>query len=68
MRAVRFSEYGVPTEVVQVVKLPIPEPGPGEVRIRLTHRAVNLAQLPFAVCNPTALFLSMVCSVGKPRR
>lgn len=45
MRAVRFSEYGVPTEVAQVVEVPMPEPGAGEVRIRLTHRAVNPADL-----------------------
>lgn len=45
MRAVRFSEFGDPAEVLHVEELPVPEPGPGEVRVRLTHRTINPSDL-----------------------
>jgi NADPH:quinone reductase-like Zn-dependent oxidoreductase len=34
MKAAVFSEFGGP-EVVRVADVPAPEPGPGEVRIRV---------------------------------
>ena len=40
MRAVRFHRTGGP-EVLQVDDVPLPEPGPGEVRIRVRHAGVN---------------------------
>lgn len=40
MRAAVFSENGGP-EVVRVVELPIPEPGPGEARIRVGATSLN---------------------------
>ncbi|HEY3715208.1 MAG TPA: NADPH:quinone reductase [Jatrophihabitantaceae bacterium] len=40
MRAVIYSENG-PSDVLQVVDRPIPEPGPGEVRVRMRVSGVN---------------------------
>ena len=45
MRAVRFHRHGRPTEVLQVDAVPTPDPGPGEVRLRLTHRPIHPADL-----------------------
>jgi NADPH2:quinone reductase len=42
MRAIQITEFGGP-EVLQLVELPDPEPGPGEVRIRVTRAGVNFA-------------------------
>lgn len=39
MRAIRFDRTGGP-EVLRVVDVPVPEPGPGQVRIR--HEAIGL--------------------------
>ena len=40
MRAAAFSEYGGP-EVVEIVEMPVPEPGPGEVRLKVEAAAMN---------------------------
>ncbi|WP_199433493.1 NADP-dependent oxidoreductase [Qaidamihabitans albus] len=40
MRAVGFNEFGGP-EVLRIVELPVPEPGNGEVRIRVAAATVN---------------------------
>ena len=40
MRAIRFSRTGGP-EVLEVVELPEPEPGPGEVLVAVEHAGVN---------------------------
>src|SRR6516162_6627163 len=40
MRAVGVTEFG-PPEVLHLVSLPDPEPGPGEVRLRVHAAAVN---------------------------
>ncbi len=45
MRALRFHRHGPPADVLQLDDVPTPEPGPGEVRIRLTHRPINPADL-----------------------
>src|SRR3954447_5243233 len=39
-RAVVYSRNGGP-EVLEVVERPVPEPGPGEVRVRITRSGVN---------------------------
>jgi NADPH:quinone reductase len=42
MRAVRIDEFGGP-EVLQVVDLPTPEPGDGEVLIEVSRAGINFA-------------------------
>ncbi|MFE3856465.1 NADP-dependent oxidoreductase [Streptomyces griseorubiginosus] len=44
MRAVGIEEFGGP-EVLKVVERPLPEPGPGQLRIRVTAAAVNPTDL-----------------------
>lgn len=41
MRAVWYDRQGPAAEVLQVGELPAPEPGPGEVRVRVTRSGVN---------------------------
>ena len=45
MNAIRFHEFGKPSDVLAVEEIPMPEPGAGEVRVRLTHRPVHPADL-----------------------
>jgi NADPH2:quinone reductase len=40
MRAVQLTEFGGP-EVLQVAELPVPDPGPGEVLIRVARAGLN---------------------------
>src|SRR4051812_49769121 len=42
MRAIQVQEFGGP-EVLQVADVPTPEPGPGQVLIRVTHAGINYA-------------------------
>jgi NADPH2:quinone reductase len=42
MRAIQMSEYGGP-EVLELVELPTPEPGEGEVLIRVTRAGLNFS-------------------------
>ncbi len=46
MRAVTFSQLGGP-EVLQVSDLPVPQPGRGEVRIRVAAATVNPTDISF---------------------
>jgi NADPH2:quinone reductase len=41
MRALRVRELGEPAEVLAVEELPVPEPGAGEVRIRVAAASLN---------------------------
>lgn len=41
MRALRFEDVGEPSQVLRLVEVPIPEPGPGEVRLRMLLRPIN---------------------------
>lgn len=45
MRAWRLSEYGPPVEVLRLEETEIPEPGPGELRIRVQALPLNLNDL-----------------------
>jgi len=45
MKAIRFDQFGEPSDVVRVVDLPIPEPGPNEVRVRMIASPVNPSDL-----------------------
>jgi NADPH:quinone reductase-like Zn-dependent oxidoreductase len=40
MKAVRFDEYG-PVEVLEVREVPVPEPGPGQVLIKVKAAGIN---------------------------
>ncbi|HLL92230.1 MAG TPA: zinc-binding dehydrogenase, partial [Solirubrobacteraceae bacterium] len=42
MRAIQMSEFGGP-EVLQLVELPTPQPGPGEVLIKVSRAGLNFA-------------------------
>jgi NADPH2:quinone reductase len=42
MRAIEMTEFGGP-EVLRLAELPMPEAGPGEVLIRVTHAGLNFA-------------------------
>ena len=42
MRAIQMSEYGGP-EVLELVELPLPEPGDGEVLVRVNRAGLNFA-------------------------
>lgn len=45
MRAIRFHQFGPPHEVLRLEDIPRPEPGPKQVRVRLTHRPINPSDL-----------------------
>src|SRR5438874_3036954 len=45
MRAVVFDRFGDPAEVLQVRELPTPEPGPGQVRVRMLAVPINPSDL-----------------------
>ncbi|MYX97437.1 zinc-binding dehydrogenase [Streptomyces sp. SID486] len=42
-----FQGYGDPSRVLRLTDLPRPEPGPGQVRIRLSSRPINPSDLLF---------------------
>src|ERR1700735_3992870 len=48
MRTVRFREYGAPGDVLHLETMPVPDPGPG--RIRVTVHACGLAPADWALC------------------
>ena len=45
MRALEFSMFGDPAETLELVSLPEPEPGPGQVLIRMAARPINPSDL-----------------------
>lgn len=45
MKAVVFERFGEPSEVLKVKDVPTPEPGPGEVRVRMIASPVNPSDL-----------------------
>lgn len=45
MRAAVFEQFGEPAEVLSVTDVPAPEPGPGEVRVRMLASPVNPSDL-----------------------
>lgn len=45
MRTVVYEEFGEPAEVLRVRDRPVPEPGPGEVRMRMLATPVNPSDL-----------------------
>jgi NADPH:quinone reductase-like Zn-dependent oxidoreductase len=45
MKALVFDQFGEPAEVLRVRDIPVPEPGPGEVRVRMIASPVNPSDL-----------------------
>jgi NADPH:quinone reductase-like Zn-dependent oxidoreductase len=45
MKAVVFDRFGEPADVLHVRDVPMPEPGPGEVRVRMIASPVNPSDL-----------------------
>ncbi len=45
IRAVRYQTTGNPADVVQVDEIPLPAPGPGQVRLRMLWAPINPADL-----------------------
>jgi NADPH:quinone reductase len=45
MKAIQFDQFGEPAEVLRVVELPDPEPGPREVRVRMIASPINPSEL-----------------------
>jgi NADPH:quinone reductase-like Zn-dependent oxidoreductase len=45
MKAAIFDRFGIPEEVLQAREVPLPEPGPGEVRVRMTVSPINPSDL-----------------------
>jgi NADPH2:quinone reductase len=76
VRAVWYDRQGAASEVLQVGELPAPEPGPGEVRVRVTRSGVNPgdtkkrrgwlgSEMPFARVIPHSDGAGVVESVGE---
>src|ERR1700730_2346583 len=47
MKAIQFEQYGEPAKVLTVQECPLPEPGKGEVRVRMLASPVNPSDLLF---------------------
>ena len=47
MRSVVHAVYGEPAEVLAVADSPLPEPGPGQARVRHAFVAVNFIDIYF---------------------
>ncbi|MEV8527264.1 NADP-dependent oxidoreductase [Streptomyces sp. NPDC052000] len=65
MRTVRFHEHGEPSDVLRLETAPVPEPGPG--RIRVAAHACGLAPADWALCRglmPGTLPRGIGCDVS----
>jgi NADPH:quinone reductase-like Zn-dependent oxidoreductase len=45
MKAIVFDRFGDPGEVLQVRDIPVPDPGPGQVRVRMIASPINPSDL-----------------------
>ncbi len=45
MKAIRFDQFGEPSQVLRAVDLPDPEPGPNQVRVRMIASPINPSDL-----------------------
>jgi NADPH:quinone reductase len=45
LRALRFHQFGLPSKVLRLEEAELPQPGPGQVRLRLTHRPIHPSDL-----------------------
>lgn len=47
IKAIQFERYGEPSKVLAVQERPLPEPGKGEVRVRILASPINPSDLLF---------------------
>jgi NADPH:quinone reductase-like Zn-dependent oxidoreductase len=47
MKAITFEAPGTPSEILQINELPLPEPQPGEVRMKVKMASINPSDLMF---------------------
>jgi NADPH:quinone reductase-like Zn-dependent oxidoreductase len=45
MKAIRFDDHGDPVKVLAIEQRPVPEPGDGEVRVRILASPINPSYL-----------------------
>ena len=45
MRTIHFNRHGEPADVLNVIDQPVPEPGPGEVRVEIRFSPINPSDL-----------------------
>ncbi len=45
MKVIRFEQFGQPSEVLHEAEAPVPEPGPGEVLVRMIASPINPSDL-----------------------
>jgi len=45
MKVLRFEAFGAPVDILRLAEMPLPEPGPGEVRLRMVLRPINPSDL-----------------------
>src|SRR3954452_17297195 len=45
MKSIMFDHFGEPADVLSVREVPVPEPGPGQVRVRMIASPVNPSDL-----------------------
>lgn len=55
MRAATFSQTGAARDVLHVVERPVPEPGPGEVRVKIATSGVNPSDVKRRGAKPDGL-------------
>ncbi|HEX4204505.1 MAG TPA: zinc-dependent alcohol dehydrogenase family protein [Ktedonobacteraceae bacterium] len=64
MKAIRFAQYGEPAQVLTVQECLLPEPGKGEVRVRVLASPVNPSDLLFVRGLETAIQPQFPSPVG----
>lgn len=57
MQALRFTRYGAPSDVLKLDNVPIPEPGEGQVRLRVHAASVNPVEWHFVRGEPFVIRL-----------
>ena len=45
MKSIRFARFGLPGDVLEIQDVPVPEPGPGQVRVRMIASPINPSDL-----------------------